>query len=95
MLGTTAKYIYTVYRLKSFSLAAQELFISQPALSRAIKNAEAGLGAPIFNRKTIPVSLTEEGKIYIEAIEKMLQIERNAIENVRDSKHLVFFNIDI
>lgn len=94
MLGTTAKYIYTVYRLKSFSLAAQELFISQPALSRAIKNAEAGLGAPIFNRKTIPVSLTEEGKIYIEAIEKMLQIERNAIENVRDSKHLVFFNIE-
>lgn len=94
MLGTTAKYIYTIYRLKSFSLAAQELFISQPALSRAIKNAEIGLGAPIFNRKTIPISLTEEGKIYIEAIEKMLQIERNATENIRDSKHLVFRNIE-
>ena len=40
MLDTTTKYIYTVYRLKSFSLAAQELFTSQPALSRAIKKAE-------------------------------------------------------
>ena len=93
MLGTTAKYIYTVYRLKSFSLAAQELFISQPALSRAIKKAESELGVQIFNRKTIPPSLTDEGKIYIEAIERMHQLERNAMENIRDKKHLVFQNI--
>ena len=92
MLGTTAKYIYTVYRLKSFSLAAEELFISQPSLSRAIKKAEVGLGAPIFNRKTLPISLTAEGKIYIEAIEKMLQIEKNATERVNDSKHIHFYN---
>ena len=88
MLGTTAKYIYTVYRLKSVSLAAQELFISQPALSRAIKRAEAELGAPIFNRKVLPFSLTAEGKIYIEAIEKMLQIQRDAAEKVSDIRHM-------
>ena len=93
MLGTTTKYIYTVYRLKSFSLAAQELFISQPALSRAIKKVEEGLGAPIFNRKTVPVSLTAEGKIYIDAIEKMLEIEQNAVDNVHDIKNLQFYNV--
>lgn len=92
MLGTTTKYIYTVYRLKSFSLAAQELFISQPALSRAIKKVEEGFGAPIFNRKTVPVSLTDEGRIYIEAIEKILEIEQNAVNNVRDIKNLQFYN---
>ena len=54
MLNTTARYIYTVYRLTSVSLAAQELYISQPALSRAIKKAETELGVPIFNRKTLP-----------------------------------------
>lgn len=37
MLSTTAKYIYTVYKYKSVSLASEELYISQPALSRAIK----------------------------------------------------------
>ncbi len=93
MVETTAKYIYTVYRLRSFSLAAQELFLSQPAMSRAIKKAERELGAEIFNRKTIPVSLTDEGKIYIDTIEKMLQMEQNAIENIRDSKALRFHNI--
>ena len=93
MLETTAKYVYTVYRLKSFSAAAQELFISQPALSRAIKKIEAELGAPIFNRKTIPVSLTDEGKIYIDTIEKVLQLEHDAIENIRDRKQLRFYNI--
>ncbi len=88
MLGTTAKYIYAVYRLKSVSLAAQALFISQPALSRAIKKAEAELGAPIFNRKTLPFSLTAEGKVYIQAIEKMLQIERDTAEKVSDIQHM-------
>lgn len=87
MLDNTAKYIYTVYRLKSVSLAAQELFISQPALSRAIKKAETELGSPIFNRKTLPFSLTAEGKVYIEAIEKMLQIERETAEKVSDIRH--------
>ena len=93
MLGTTAKYIYTVYRLKSFSLAAQELFVSQPALSRAIKRAEAALGAPIFNRKTLPITLTDEGRIYIKTIQKMLELEQDALENIRNSKLLKFHNI--
>lgn len=88
MLSTTARYIYTVYRMKSVSLAAQELFISQPALSRAIKKAEAELGAPIFNRKTLPFSLTAEGKLYIEAVEKMLQLEKETGEKVNDVRHM-------
>ena len=88
MLSTIAKYIYTVYRLKSVSLAAQELYISQPALSRAIKKAETEFGTPIFNRKTLPLSLTPEGKVYISAIEKMIQIEKEAEAKVGDIKHI-------
>lgn len=87
MLTKTARYIYTVYRLKSVSLAAKELYISQPALSRMIKKEESALGAPIFNRKTLPFSLTAEGKVYIDAIEKMLQIEKEKEEKLDDIKH--------
>lgn len=88
MLSTTARYVYTVYRTKSVSLAAQELFISQPALSRAIKKAETELGAPIFNRKTLPFSLTPQGKLYVDAIEKALQLEKETAEKVNDIRHV-------
>ena len=88
MLSTTAKYIYTIYRLKSVSLAAKELYISQPALSRAIKKAENELGTPIFNRKTLPLSLTPEGKLYINAIEKMMRIEKETEEKFSDIRHM-------
>ncbi len=88
MVSTTARYVYTVYRTKSVSLAAQELFISQPALSRAIKKAETELGTPIFNRKTLPFSLTPQGKFYIEAIEKALRLEKETAEKVNDIQHV-------
>lgn len=87
MLDSTARYIYTVYRLKSVSLAAQELYLSQPSLSRTIKKAEESLGYPIFNRKTHPFSLTPEGKVYIQSIEKMLEIEKEAAERISDLHH--------
>ncbi len=83
MLDNTARYVYEVYRLRSVSQAAEELYISQPALSAAIKRAEAELGAPIFNRKTLPFSLTPEGRVYMDAVEKMLGIEKQATNLIR------------
>lgn len=88
MLNSISTYIYTVYRLKSVSKAAKELYISQPALSGAIKREEKRLGFEIFNRKTLPLTLTTEGKCYIEAIEKMQQIERNSLEKIDNIRNL-------
>lgn len=84
MLDTGARYVYEVYRLKSVSKAAERLFISQPALSAAVRRVEEELGTPIFNRKTLPFSLTPEGKVYIEAVEKMLLLEKQAAEHIQD-----------
>lgn len=84
MLDNLSKYVYEVYRMKSVSAAAKKLFISQPALSASIKKAEAEIGAPIFNRKTIPFTLTAEGKVYIESIEKVMQLEREIYEKIQD-----------
>ena len=47
-------YVYAVYQEKSFSKAAKKLFVSQPALSRMVKKAEDEIGAPIFDRSTLP-----------------------------------------
>ena len=70
------KYIYEVYQEKSFSQAAKNLFISQPALSSSIRKAEREIGFQIFDRNTLPIRLTEAGKLYIEAAEKIMAVER-------------------
>lgn len=74
------EYIYEVYKEKSFSKAAQNLYISQPALSAAIKKIEKRIGCSIFDRSSNPVQLTDGGIEYIKSIEKIMDIE-NRFEN--------------
>ena len=106
MLDNISRYVYETYRCKSVSAAAKKLFISQPALSASIKKAEQELGTPIFNRSTLPFSLTPEGEIYIQAIESILAIEEETrgrildIESMKSGKlaigtatHLSYFAI--
>ena len=79
-----ADYIYKVYEAQSFTLAAKELFISQPALSAIIKKAEEDLGFKVFNRDTMPISLTDLGHIYISSVEEMHRIEQNLRDGVNN-----------
>jgi DNA-binding transcriptional LysR family regulator len=81
-------YIYEVYREKSFSKAAKKMFISQPALSKIIRKAETDIGVPIFDRSTIPITLTPEGEKYIEAIKAIYQIESNVKRYFKDLDEL-------
>lgn len=69
------EYVYEVYKERSFSKAAKNLFISQPSLSAAIKKTESELGFEIFDRSTKPIGLTEFGIAYIKAIEEILEIQ--------------------
>ena len=70
------KYVYEVYKERSFTKAAQNLYISQPSLSARIKKIEEIIGEPLFDRSTTPLQLTEVGKVYIEAAEEITQIEQ-------------------
>ncbi|KGR77127.1 LysR family transcriptional regulator [Ureibacillus manganicus] len=70
-------YVYAVYLNRSFSKAAEELYISQPALSAAVKKVEEKIGLPIFDRSSNPVKLTKAGEYYIECIEKVMEIEKD------------------
>ena len=78
------KYVYEVYKEKSFSKAAASLFISQPSLSGNVKRIENRIGSPIFDRSTKPLQLTEVGEHYIQAIEKIMDIENNLKNFIRD-----------
>lgn len=44
------KYVYEVYKERSFTKAAQNLYISQPSLSARIKKIEEIIGEPLFDR---------------------------------------------
>lgn len=78
------RYIYEVYKEMSFSRAAQKLFISQPSLSAAVKKEEERIGAPIFDRSTNPIHLTEVGQEYIRAVERIMDAENSFESYVSD-----------
>ena len=56
------KVFYHVAKLGSVTLASQQLFISQPAVSQAIKQLELSLGCTLFFRAPKGVKLTPEGE---------------------------------
>ena len=50
---------------KSFTRAAEILFVSQPSLSKQIKILENRLGIILLNRENNTISLTEGGKVFL------------------------------
>lgn len=60
------KYFIAIAERRSFRKAAQQLFVGQPALSRAIKDLERDLGVRLFNRRPDGVELTDAGSAMFE-----------------------------
>lgn len=67
------KYATEVAKTKSINKAAENLFMAQPNLSRAIKELEDSLGIAIFNRTTKGISLTPEGEEFLGYARKILR----------------------
>ena len=65
------RYFYTTAKLENVSLAAKELSISQPALSKAITNLEAELGMDLFFRSGKRISLNENGRFLFKRAERI------------------------
>lgn len=63
------KYFYYVGKLGSITLAAEELSISQPAVSQVLKQLESLLGTKLFVRLSKGVRLTKEGQLLFSYIE--------------------------
>lgn len=89
------KYVYEVYKERSFTKAAQNLYISQPSLSARIKKIEEIVGEPLFDRSTTPLQLTEVGKVYIEAAEEITQIEQRVENYINDLAGLKTGNLAV
>ena len=70
--------IVVIAERRSFSAAAEQLHVSQPALSRTVRLAEESLGAKVFDRDTRSVSLTPAGL-------ELLPIARRIVLEFSDS----------
>ncbi len=82
-------YVYEVYKTRSFSKAAENLYISQSSLSSTIRKIENRIGVEIFDRSTLPIGLTEDGIEYIKAVEKIMDIEHYFESHVQQLEEMV------
>ena len=64
----------TVARRASFTKAAEELFITQPAVTKHIKALEEHFGVKLFERQGNGISLTPTGKILFNYTTKMAHL---------------------
>ncbi|SHL28603.1 LysR family transcriptional regulator [Flavobacterium saccharophilum] len=83
----------SVYKNGNFSVAAKELFISQPAVSQQISMLEAHVGYKLFNRKSKGVEATEYAKLLnnliIDALDRLENVESGFRAKAEDSKRLI------
>ena len=79
------KYFLAVAREQSFSVAAERLYLSQPTLSRQIKELEDELGTQLLIRSSKGVTLTEEGMILRARAEEITELLDKTEQEVRKS----------
>lgn len=82
------RYFQAVAEYENISKAAARLFISQPALSKTIKNLENELGVSLFDRTPNTMTLNNAGKI-------MLEFANNVLSDYEDLQNRLFHYSDV
>lgn len=85
----------SVARTGSFTLAAQELSLTQSAVSRQVRGLEELLDCALFDRNSRKVELTEAGRIYVGEVQQALQIIRDATIQVVTKRPEKVLNVAI
>lgn len=78
------RYFLAVAEEKSVSAAAKKLHISQPPLSRQIKDLEEELGVVLFNREISGLTLTEAGVLLKQRGEKLLAVYEDTLRDMQE-----------
>lgn len=78
----TLRYFVSLAKTKSYTKAAEECFVSQPALSRSISEFENEIGCHLVYRNSRSVELTEEGEVCLAEAKKILKLCDTLIDKV-------------
>lgn len=86
---------YTVAECKNISAAAKELYISQPAISKAISKLESNLDTTLFIRNSRGVTLTQEGEYLYEQVKHAFACIKNGEDRIKKMNELGIGHITI
>ena len=84
MTSQQIEYVLAVAEQRSFSKAAQKLYVTQPSLSQYVMNIEKQLGVQLFDRSTSPIRLTQAGEAFVRSAEQIKVIEDNLMNELSD-----------
>lgn len=84
-----------VAKFKSFSKAAEAIFLSQPTISAHISNLEKELNTTLFDRSSKEVNLTPAGKIFFDYALNLLNIRNNAIYSINEFQKTIAGKLNI
>ena len=76
------EYLEAIYRLKSFTKAAKEQYVSQSSLSEAIIRLEEEMGAVFIRRGEKPLMFTPAGEVFMQYVYRILGMAKTAREEV-------------
>lgn len=82
------KYVIKISKSGSMHTAADELFITQPNLSKAIKDLELEMGITIFNRTNKGVLLTDDGTKFLSYARQVVE-QANLLEDIYKNKESI------
>lgn len=85
---TPLRYFVKLADVLSFTEAARELFITQSTLSQSIKQLEAELGTPLFDRVGKKVYLTDSGLDFLSHARKALEEVEYGVQHMQEMQHL-------
>lgn len=80
------EYVVAVDTYRSFVVAAEKCFVTQPTLSMQIQKLEDAMGVKIFDRSRQPVILTDVGQKIVEQARVILMEAKKMNEIIQDSK---------
>lgn len=89
------KTFYFAAQYGSISKASEQLYITQPAVSRAIKQLEDDMGCTLFIRTPKGVKLTQEGEVLYKYIDQAFNFISAAKKKIEDIKNLLSGEIRI
>lgn len=96
MLGTKLQTLLAVVEYKNFTRAAEELNMTQPAVSHHIKQLEQEVNAPLFIRNKSGLKLTPQGEIVVKYARRMNALNGKMYSELQNAqKHLSLLRIGI
>ncbi|MFJ7975826.1 LysR family transcriptional regulator [Peribacillus sp. NPDC096379] len=83
------RYFITVANEENISAAAKQLHLSQPTLSRQLKDLEMELGTALFERGNRKITLTDKGRFLLKKAKEIVELVDKTEANFKESKEMI------